>query len=387
MVYRVFAGLRGRSIERILAVASFLALLALFLSPAPRAFSEELPPPENPTYIQTNAAGTDISRGDWYTAAAGGGPGGYQYYAIYVPCGWPTNKPVDIDLYSPEMNQNALGLADEDDNGNINWANPTAANQTTFELYSPGTTFTSYATPGPGAAGSLIQTNYLPSTQPEQWVRFYTIDVAATGCGQYLLRVAASDDDQNGWRLRIGADDDNNPNNTPPPLGYDDADNTPGTGDELIIGMLQTAFQHDNGVLTCLDLYQYVTPSQTSVTFNNFDFDYPGLGTDTTVTYYSPNGRVITGTASGGTAWNNGSNTTRGGDTYTSANAAFASGWWRIRSCVTNHNQYIQEGQLAVPTFYKQPPTPALKIEKTNKSVTRTNGQVDKLRHHDHQHL
>ncbi len=46
-----------------------------------------------------------------------------------------------------------------------------------------------------------------------------------------------------------------------PALGYDDADNVPGTGDELTVGILQTTFQHDNGTNTCLDLFSHC-PSQ-----------------------------------------------------------------------------------------------------------------------------
>ncbi len=330
--------------------AILVTLLLLFSLVPSFALAVELPPPGNPTYIQTNAPATLIGRGDWYTAsAAQGGGAGYGYLTIEVPCGWPTAKPIDVDLYSPEMNTNTL-LADENDTGQ--------RVDTTFELYQPGTPFSSPATPAPGAAGSLEANTYAPSSDTPQWVRFYTIDVAATGCGTYILRSQSGDDDQNAWRIRVGDDDDANPNNAPPASGYDDADGIPGTGDELVLGILQTTFQHDAGAVACLDLYEFVSPAQTSVTFHNFDMD----GNDT-VRYYAPdNVTVISGTVSGSTRWNGSDNTTRVGDTITSP----PRGWWRIESCIGDHNQYIQEGQTGQPIYFEIPPTPVMEISKSD---------------------
>jgi uncharacterized repeat protein (TIGR01451 family) len=332
-------------------LAAILATLLLLFSLLPSfALAVELPPPGNPTYIQTNAPATQIGRGDWYTAsAAQNGGAGYGYLTIEVPCGWPAAKPIDVDLYSPEMNTTTT-LADENDSGPL-------AN-TTFELYQPGTSFSSPATPAPGAAGSLEANTYAPSSDAPQWVRFYTIDVAATGCGTYILRSQSGDDDQNAWRIRVGDDDDANPNNAPPASGYDDADGIPGTGDELVLGLLQTTFQHDAGVVTCLDLYEFVSPAQPSVTFHNFDMD-----DNDSVRYYAPgSATAITGTVSGSTRWNGSGNTTRVGDTITNP----APGWWRIETCIGNHNQYIQEGQTGQPIYFEIPPTPVMEISKSD---------------------
>lgn len=327
-----------------------LVLVALALLPSVVA-AVELPAVGNPTYIQTNAANTLISEGDWYTASAGqGGGAGYHYIAVDVPCGWPAAKPIDIDLFSPEMNStNTLG--DES-------AAPPLAN-TTFELYQPGTVFSSPATPGPGAAGSIATATYPTSAAAQQWVRFATLNVAATGCGRYLLRAQSGDDDQNSWRVRVGDDNDANPTNAPPATGYDNADDVAGTGDELIIGVLQASFQHDAGASTCLSLFEYVPPGQPSVTFHNFDMD----GGAATSRYFTPgNGVRIVGTVSGNAVWNSSATTTRVGDTIASP----ASGWWRTSSCMGNHNQYIQEGQTGAAAYYEQPPTPQITLQKSD---------------------
>ena len=148
----------------VLIVALAMVAMAGAIIPLLRVNSEELPPPYNPTYIQTNAGNTFISRGDWYTDSNEGGPGGSQYFTINVPCDWPATKPIDIDLFSPEMNTNAYPLSDEDDNGN-------GGSPTVFEIYQPGTTYTPYGTPGSGAGGSLQQTSYPASSSPPQMTK------------------------------------------------------------------------------------------------------------------------------------------------------------------------------------------------------------------------
>ena len=143
-----------------------------------------------------------VGLGDWYTSNAVGGGLGYHYVQFFIPCSWPTSTPVTIDLFSPEMNADAGVLAQhEEPNG--------ALDTTTFELYGPG------ATVGPGfdqpaALAGVQLTSYPPSASgvAETWVRFATIDPAT--CGSYVVRSQTATDDQNGWRIRVGFDDDNN---------------------------------------------------------------------------------------------------------------------------------------------------------------------------------
>ena len=200
----------------------------------------------------------------------------------------------------------------------------------------------------------------------EAWERFATLSAPVT-CGSYVLRsnVLASDvlnptgegDDQNGWKLRIGTDNDADPTNAPP-ANSDNPDGIIGTNDELVVGLTQTSYQHSVSGTQCQTLYEFVDPSQSSVTFHNFDMDSSGR-----VRYYSPSDTIdptattggVAGTVSGGTVWNNGGTlNTRVGDTINNPEG----GWWAMVTCINNDNQFIQEGQTGVPLFYSQPPTP-----------------------------
>jgi hypothetical protein len=80
-----------------------LGLAAILVLFAALTFTQavEIPPPGNPTYIQTNAPATALGRGDWYTNNGNGPGAGYHYFTINIPCGWPSGTPVNIDLFSP----------------------------------------------------------------------------------------------------------------------------------------------------------------------------------------------------------------------------------------------------------------------------------------------
>ncbi len=219
-----------------------------------------------------------------------------------------------------------------------------------------------------------MRTVYQPGAVnvPEAWVRFATFDPVT--CGRYVLRsaVLANDplnplgegDDDNGWRVRVGSDDDGDPTNQVP-ANYDDPDGIPGTNDEIVIGLAQTTYQQDMGSVRCLTLYQYVAPNQSTVTFNNFDMDG-----NTSVTYYAPSDATgIAGTVSNSTGWNppvSPASVTRGGDTIASPEP----GWWRIESCIGSNNQFVQEGTTGRDAFFLQPPTPSLSISKSDGTTT-----------------
>ena len=320
----------------------------------------EVPPPDSIVVLQTNGPSNALSNGDWYTNTGGGG-NGYHYFALYVPPLWPTNTPIHVDLFSPEMNCNSS--LDEQDG-----ATP---GNTQFELYNVGTVYSAYATPGPGAAGSLRQTTYTPvgatgncTNQPaEKWVRFYTI--AAPVPGTYLLRIQTFDNNQNGWRLRFSPDNDNDPA-TAPPVGIDNPDGLPGTADELGIGVLQASYQHNATGSQCVDQFQVVAGNLTNITFNNFDMD-----SNTSVTYYAPNGASTTGTVSGSTVWNRSTTTARVGDVINNP----ASGIWQARTCFNAKNQIIQEMQTGKPYFLEGPNVPAMTLRKDDGVNTVASGQ------------
>jgi uncharacterized repeat protein (TIGR01451 family) len=314
-----------------------------------------VPPDGSPIFIQTNGPTAPMSRGDWYTSIENGTRPGYHYYGIFVPCGWPANLDFQIDLFSPEIN---AGVPNFDEPRQL------PHEPTTFELYRPGTTVIGPDLPGAGGPDSIVAATYPPSNKPaNDWVRFHTLP-APVPCGQYILRAQTRGNDENSWRLRFGSDNDNNPNNTPP-ANYDNPDGIVGSGDEAVVGIAQTTYQHFDSVDHCLTLYQFVDVGLNFARFHNFDMD-----NNVRVVYYPPsatydpgglNGQGITGTVSGLTVWNNGgTETTRGGDVVPNPEP----GWWRIVSCVRGDNQFNQEGQVGVPTFYQPMPEPDVIISK-----------------------
>lgn len=326
--------------------------------------------------FQTSGPNAPVTIGDWYSSNAAGAGSGYHYVAIEVPCGWPAATPLYIDIFSPEMNRvsGALG-GDEEPRGNYD--------STQFELYPPGTAMgPGAASPAPGTGIAGTRVTYEPGAPglAPTWVRYATLLPAL--CGRYLLRsqVLASDpanplgegDDDNGWRLRIGTDNDADPTNAPP-ANASDPDGVPGSNDEPLIGIEQVTFQQSSAGVGCITLYQYVVPGSPSVTFNNFDMDG-----NTRVTYYAPSQTVdptgvVGGTAgvvSGNGAWN-GDGMTRSGDTITSPQA----GWWAIVTCVSPTNQFIQDRSPNQTAFLSLPPMPVLTVAKGDGVSSVTPGQ------------
>ncbi|WP_298821580.1 DUF11 domain-containing protein, partial [uncultured Chloroflexus sp.] len=351
--------------QRRIIVLTLLLWVVAFMFPIPFGSivnAVELPPTSSPFYIQTSSSSRALGIGDWYTNPGGGN--GYHYFSLHVPCGWDPNNPVHIDLFHPDLNNSAgSGVADE----------ITTSGSTVYEVYAPGTPLNPPTQPAPSASGSLLSQTYNPNTVGPQWVRLYTIAAPVT-CGAYILRVETGGNADNSWRLRFGSDNDNNPNNLPPP-NYNDPDGLPGTGDELLIGLASTTYQHNAATTQCLTLHQYVAPGQPSVTFNNFDMDNNGR-----VRYYSPTDTYDPNGLTGGTAgtlssnaiWNGGTATTRVGDTIASPET----GWWRIVTCINGNNQFIQEGQAGTLLFIDPPPQPDLTIAKDDGVTITAPGQV-----------
>ena len=341
-------------------VCSFFTLvvfLLIALTPGGAAAIEAPPPSANlaATYLQTNGPTSPIDKGDWYTSNGNGAVVGYHYYEITVPCSWPPTAPVYVDLFSPGMVVDSV--SDEIRPGPPNVLG--SANNTSFELYAPGTIVTLPNLPAPTAAA----TTYTPVATGEAWKRFATLP-APVACGTYVLRAETQGDDENAWRVRVGTDNDTDPTNAPP-TNYDNPDGVVGTDDEILIGVRAGSYQNNAVVDDCLTLYEYVAPSQPSITFNNFDMDSAG-----SVRYYAPAdvydplGLVggTLGTRSGSSIWNGvgGGLAARVGNVI----AAPATGWWKIVTCIGGNNQYIQEGQTASTAYFTQPPIPAMTVAK-----------------------
>ncbi len=345
----------------------FVLFLLVFLLVPAIALAVEVPPAGSTFFVQTNGPTDPIGDGDWFASSANGVGAGYHYFEVNVPCGWSSSRPVYFDLFSPMMYSSNNGTDEPGAGGPYT---------TTFELYGLSTTVRPTATdphePEPGAVGSLTSQTFVSSTLSEQWYRFYTL--ATPACGKYLLRAETHGADQNGWRLRVGWDSDSNPNNATD-ANYDNPDGLPGTNDEIAIGILQAAYQQDSNLTQCLTFYQFVPPNQTAIGFHNFDGDWDFMcgnsSANCRIRYYAPSDGYDANAWSGGTVgtvsnnsvWNTGTQTNRAtGDVVSNPEP----GWWRIVSCISHHNQFIQEGQTAQTLFYNAPATPQMSLSDTD---------------------
>jgi uncharacterized repeat protein (TIGR01451 family) len=332
--------------------------------PAAGARAVEIPIGVGGLYIQTNGLNSAIGLGDWYAASAAQGGGATSHsLRINVPCSWPAGLPVHVDLFGAPMTSFAAvqGRSEE----------PTGSLDTS-----------TYTLTGPG--GVTHTEVFRPIAGAEAWQRFFTIADGRAGCGEWVLTDAllavdplnpgTNSDDQNGWRLRVASDNDADPA-TPPPASADNPDGLAGTDDEIVVGLDRTTYQHDAGAVTCQTLWAYVDPGLPSIRFHNFDMDGNGR-----VRYYPPGTPVdasgtsggVAGTVSANARWNGSAGTTRVGDLVN----APATGWWAIVSCISNHNQLIQEGVSSGPSYLAQPPTPALAVTKSNGTATVVTGST-----------
>jgi len=306
---------------------------------------------QNPTALQT--AGPNYTTYNWNFY---GSNEGASIVRIDVPCG--VTGQLAVELLSPSINPTA---------------NPTdvirgTAETTTFALYRMPVGW--QASDGyPPTVGTLVTSaTYLPNTgDATTWVSLPGIS-NPTPCGAYLLVVSVPDDDTNGWAVRSGWSGSGAPTV--------DLDGIPGSGDEIVQGILRQSLRHPPGTPVCTTFFQYVAPGLSSVAFHNFDLNDVGTAW---VRYYPPGSLYdptgqsggIVGTASNDGQWNNGSATARGGDVIPSPQP----GWWRIVTCTnsaSSENHFIQEGQTGVPLYVTLPPVPDVALQLTSASSVTT---------------
>jgi uncharacterized repeat protein (TIGR01451 family) len=333
-------GLKRRRSGAVL-IALLLCLAALV--PTVLADHLEIPPAGSVAQIQTSGPATPLNIGDWYTNSSTTGPG-YHSFDIFVPCTIvsPTGV-LTVQLFDPEVYYD--GTADDldeirdatdtktNDNGD--------ANDATFTLFHP-------------SGAQIVSQTYTPTvTTSGVTVTLASFSVASPDdCGVYTLRAATSGNDDNAWKLRVDPDD---------------FDGTPGTGDEINLGNVQTSFQ--NVSLGC-QTFHFLVPEVPSIRLSNFDMDVPGYCTSPTctVTYITPSDTVISGTESAGTEWNNVAGSgypPPGGDEILDPEP----GWWQAVLCLNDDNQYIFDtGGLTY--FYYRPPTPDMSVGKDDGTGT-----------------
>ncbi len=339
-----------RRIRRFPALAALAA--ALLAGVAPSAMAVEFPG-QSQIRVQTNGPAAPVEFGDWYSSPLRSGGAGDHFVEIEVPRGWPASRPIDVDLFSPEMNRSGTPIAVA-----LDEVRGTGAGPTNFEIYGPDVPALSPRSPQPGGRGSLVRRDFSSTTAPEQWVRLGTIARPRPG-STYLVRADTSGDDQNGWSLRVGADDDANPNNRPP-ANDDNPDGEDGTGDELAVRPIFVAYQHFGADGACHTFLRFVDAHSVRVGFNNFDMDLgntgvvpPSVENQVRLRYYAPSDRYDAGgrmpgstpsnhaaaILSGNGVWNGGSLNQKVGDVFTNPEG----GWWRIVYCANAGNQYIVE--------------------------------------------
>jgi uncharacterized repeat protein (TIGR01451 family) len=320
-------------------LALFLCLVALV--PAVLAAHLEIPPAGSVAQVQTSGPNTGLNIGDWYTSRNpdAGGPG-YHSFELYVPCALPPTQTIAVELYDPESNATAIGGAPYPELDEIRPQPPgiPVPDDTTFTLLAPD-------------GVTIVATNtYTPDGGTSQtWISFTTFIPSDYDCGIYTLRVTTSDDDDNAWRLRVSPDD---------------SDETPGTGDEISVGNLQTSYQ--NASFGCQTFHFFVSPALPSITLSTFDMDVPALcPVGCTVVYTTPSGTAISGTPSGSTEWSG------GGTSYPPPADLIPDpepGWWQAALCLNDDNQYLFDTG-GIPLFYSVPASPDMIVSKDDETT------------------
>jgi len=315
-------------------------------------YAVEIPPDGSVAFIQTSGPNAPLGNGDFYTNVDGANEP--HIIRFEVPCTWPANRPITVALFDPESLESGTVIdidevADEPDD-------------TTFTL-KQGTTIlaTETYTPTGGTDGLWVE---LATFVPQ-------VDCSTALATTYTVETTTSDDDEQSWRLRVGYDPDC-VGGACSGIGadqsalldggaelIDDLDGTPGTGDELLVGLLQVSFQHASP--ECQTFYFQVDATASEVVLHNFDMD-----NRESINYYTSTGREIEGTLSGQAVWNkaSGANTPpeRVGDVVEVLEGE--GGVWSAEVCTNEDNQYIFEGERDKAIFYDQPPTPQMEVAK-----------------------
>ena len=321
------------------------------VSEADPAVAVDLPPVGSPLFLQTSGPNAGIGIGDWYSSPPPGGATDHVF-ELEVPQLWPAGTPLTVALFDPELQV-------------PNPVSPTAID----EIRGSGPDNATFTLEAPGGA-ILASVTYAPNGGTNgNWTELLTFDPDIHGTGTYLLRATVSNNDDNSWRLAFDHDPDCSVTGTPgtcAPASLSDGDEidnpdaSPGTGDELTIGIQRASYQHGGSGQSCKTFYFFVAPGTTSITLHNFDMDGNG-----SVNYHSPSGSSYAGSVSGNARWNNSSNATRVGDTL--AVGTPDEGWWSADVCISSGNQYIFEGVEGESVFLDLvPAVPRMTLTKSD---------------------
>ena len=270
--------------------------------------------------------------------------GGASFLEIALPCSWPADRPLSVELWSPGIHSGSVGSADI-----VDPVMNDGPNRTLFQLYDAGTRVASDGTSiTPAGSGLLADRTFNPSSNVEAWEPLAVI-AAPQPCGRYLLRAQTDGDDENYWAARVGYDHDNSPLTRPLPL-------SPG-GEPVRLGKLLGGVEvrPPAGAPVCMTTWVDVAPGARQLVFNNFDLDEEEPGADgVRLRYYAPGDTYdplgltggIEGFISGDGVW------------VQQSIASPESGWWRMVVCSGGRNRYALEAvvdDFPLPLLYDAP--------------------------------
>lgn len=379
-----------------------LLAMAILVFAISIAQAVELPPDFSTAFIQTSGPNTPINVGDYYTSFQGAQEP--HFVRINIPCTWPGDLPLTFALFDPEVQEPDPSVleppaADDEirNDAGVGVDNPPTENIqfadiTTYTLFAirPGDVLDQVVGPV-----TFVPTSTITNTTNGRWVELvtFTPNTPGFGCGVYVLATETSDNDDNAWKLSVSHDPDCTVSVAGPGscsgIGQaqsdllsdgdeqDDADNTLGTGDELLLSLDQITYQHeapDNTSLTCQQFFHPVFPDDApEILLHNFDLDINNnTGFNSTVRHFSPSGDIIDGIVSRNQAWNGAADPPpfppqRGGDLIPIAPEDV--GLWVTEICVRRGNQYIYEGQQDEVIFLQPPPIPRMRVAKDDGRV------------------
>jgi len=270
--------------------------------------------------------------------------GGASFLEIALPCSWPADRPLSVELWSPGIHSGSVGSADI-----VDPVMNDGPNRTLFQLYDAGTRVASDGTSiTPAGSGLLADRTFNPSSNVEAWEPLAVI-AAPQPCGRYLLRAQTDGDDENYWAARVGYDHDNSPLTRPLPL-------SPG-GEPVRLGKLLGGVEvrPPADAPVCMTTWVDVAPGARQLVFNNFDLDEEEPGADgVRLRYYAPGDTYdplgltggIEGFISGDGVW------------VQQSIASPESGWWRMVVCSGGRNRYTLEAvvdDFPLPLLYDAP--------------------------------
>ncbi|HMQ50961.1 MAG TPA: DUF11 domain-containing protein [Anaerolineae bacterium] len=349
-----------------LVILSIALIITLVMTS--EVWAEIVVPPNDNIFIQTSGEQAGIGVGDYYSDLEGDDL--HHLVEINIPC--VANQTYTVELFDPEV-YDAGDPGAPTETVDDEWRNE--GDITNFVLRSPANVELVIA-----SFPSFTTTDTAPPVH-DSWVAFGTItlpDNPTPGqtCGVYTIETWTGDEDEsnpsvnnddNAWKYRVrgGAVDVDEDEDFAPNLG---PDGSPGTGDEVTLGIQRLSFQHNTSAAQ--SFYWFVDDDSDRLWIGrNFDMDVdtvlcPGGVDSCNLQYISPSGQTTAATISGNAEWNppeDNSSDRNEGDPFSDIEP----GLWRANVTIPVDNQYIIEIENdGKPIFLAPPDLPNVLINK-----------------------